>query len=113
MKKLTNKKIAIFSLVILVAICGIALYHFLGPGYLPPLEGYVPDAETAIRMAEVIWLPIYGEGIYNKQPFVAEYNVFFGYWTVKGTLPEGILSGVPEARIRKRDGKILFVLHTL
>ena len=113
MKKLTNKKIAIFSIVIIVTIGGIALYRFFRPGYIPPSEGYVPDAETAIRIAEAIWVPIYGEDIYDKQPFVAEYNNVLGRWTVKGTLPEGVLGGVPEARIRKRDGKILFVLHGL
>jgi hypothetical protein len=27
---------------------------------------YVPNEETAIKIAEAVWLPIYGEDIYNK-----------------------------------------------
>src|SRR5262249_7899264 len=29
--------------------------------YKRPKEGYVPDAATAIKIAEAVWIPIYGE----------------------------------------------------
>lgn len=34
-------------------------------------EGYVQGSETAIRIAEAVWLQIYGEDIYKEKPFVA------------------------------------------
>lgn len=37
-----------------------------------PREGYVPNKETAIKIAEAIWLPIYGNKIYNSKPFRAK-----------------------------------------
>jgi hypothetical protein len=30
---------------------------------------YVPDVKTAKKIAEAIWLPIYGEKIYNEKPY--------------------------------------------
>ena len=113
MKNIAIKTVSLFCVITTVAICGMVLYRFLSPGYYFPPEGFVPNAETAIRIAEAVWLPIYGEDIYDKQPFIAEYNKFFGYWAVRGTLPEGSLGGVPEAQIRKRDGKVMFVIHGL
>jgi len=71
---------------------------------------YVPDAETAIRIAEAVFLPIYGEKVYKERPFVAELNAD-GIWTVHGTLPSGTVGGTAMAQIRKTDGKILLVTH--
>ena len=34
-------------------------------------KNYVPDKITAIKIAEAVWLPIYGNSIYEKKPFVA------------------------------------------
>ena len=79
-------------------------------GYIPN-EGFVPDKETAIRIAEAVWLPIYEDSINDKKPFIAEYNEEEECWEVYGTLPENMLGGVPEIKIRKSDGKILYVSH--
>ena len=35
---------------------------------------YVPNAETAIKVAEAIWLPIYGKNIEENKPFIASLN---------------------------------------
>ena len=112
MKRPTIQRVIIIASAVLVVVIigGLALNHFFRQAYLPP-EGFVPDEETAIRIAEAIWLPIYGEGIYEKQPFVADYDWISGCWKVEGTLPENMLGGVPEAQIRKSDGKIVFVFH--
>ncbi|ACL02909.1 hypothetical protein Dalk_1206 [Desulfatibacillum aliphaticivorans] len=81
-----------------------------------PENGYVPDEETAIRIAEAVWLPIYGPQIYQDKPFVAK--LYGDEWLVKGTyvipddLNEIMRGGVPYAVIRKIDGKILAVTHT-
>jgi len=101
-----------------VAICLLATVLISGPrnqdptvkGYLPP-NGFVPDSGTAVRVAVAVWIPIYGASqIRSEQPYVA--TLKDGVWTVTGTLPRQYnLGGVAMARISKRDGRILFVLH--
>jgi NTF2 fold immunity protein len=78
-------------------------------GYAPA-AGFVPDSQTAIRIAVAVWTPIYGERqIMSEQPFVA--TLANGVWTVTGTLPRGSLGGTAVAKIAKADGRILFVQH--
>jgi len=84
------------------------------PGYVPP-NGFVPDSATATRIAEAVWIPIYGEQhILSERPFVATLD--HDVWTVTGTLgraPAGMVrvGGTAVARIAKLDGRILFVTH--
>ena len=79
------------------------------PGYVPP-NGLVPNAETAIAVAVAIWLPIYGtEEIQEQRPFKAK--LIKGIWHVEGSLPPGVPGGVAEARISKKDGRVLYVYH--
>jgi uncharacterized membrane protein YpjA len=78
-------------------------------GYVPA-QGFVPDSATAVRIAVAVWIPIYGEAqIMSEQPFVA--TLKSNVWTVTGTLPQGARGGTAVARIAKRDGRILFVVH--
>lgn len=79
-----------------------------------PETGYVPDAETAIKIAEAVLIPIYGEKVINEEkPLKAELKD--DIWIVTGTLhcPEGrdCLGGVAEIEISKDDGRILRVSH--
>jgi len=74
-----------------------------------PREGYVPDETTAIKIAEAVWLPIYGDTIYTEKPFKTVLKN--GVWIVEGSLPEGYVGGVAEIEIAKDDGKILRVSH--
>lgn len=77
--------------------------------YVPP-KGFVPDKKTAIRIAEAVWSPIYGEElIQSEKPFVA--SLKNGVWTVHGSLPKGWLGGVALAEVSKSDGRILRVSH--
>lgn len=77
-----------------------------------PEEGFVPNAETAIKIAEAVWLPIYGDNIYDKKPFTAELKDST-LWVVSGTLrDERTLGGIPYITIQKKDGKILTVEHS-
>ena len=78
------------------------------PNYNPK-NGYVPDSTTAIKIAEAVWLPIYGQHIYDERPFVSELKI--GIWTVHGTLPENSEGGTAEIEISQQDGKILKVIH--
>jgi hypothetical protein len=70
-----------------------------------PTAGCVPNAETAIRIAEAVWSPIFGDEIVKSQrPFHAE--LMNETWTVRGSPP------VPTersliAQIEKNDGRIL------
>jgi hypothetical protein len=82
--------------------------------YVPP-DGFVPDSATAVRIAEAIWLPIYGKNVIDDEhPFRAVLKD--GVWTVTGTLsppPPGLarLGGVALAEISQKDGRILRVSH--
>ncbi len=75
-----------------------------------PKEGYVPDAATAIKIAEAVWTPIYGEETLKREkPFTA--RLAGGVWIVQGTLPEGWKGGTAYAEISKETGRILNVTH--
>lgn len=78
--------------------------------YRPP-EGYVPDSITAIRIAKAVLTPVYGAGqIDHEGPLSASLSA--GVWTVKGTLPAGMVGGVAVVQIAKRDGRILRMSHS-
>jgi NTF2 fold immunity protein of polymorphic toxin system component len=80
-----------------------------------PKGGFVPDQETAVKIAEAVLTPIYGvEKTSQEKPFVAELKG--GVWLVSGTFhpdPSGAISkgGVAIVEISKADGKILRVSH--
>jgi len=77
--------------------------------YSPP-NGFVPDERTATRIAEAVWIPIWGEqSVLGEKPFVA--TLKGDTWTVRGTLKPAVFGGVAEAEISKRDGRILRVAH--
>ena len=96
-------------MVVLLLMVGCQSMSETRPNYRPP-AGYVPDAATAIRIAEAVWLPIYGKDqIESERPFIAELSS--DVWTVTGSLPEGWKGGTAEIEIRKTDGTILRVIH--
>lgn len=72
---------------------------------------YVPNEETAIKIAEAILIPIYGKDILQKRPFTAKL-VNNKFWRVEGTLNLDELGGVPVIEIQKTDCKIIKVTHT-
>jgi hypothetical protein len=79
-----------------------------------PKDGYVPDAVIAIKIAEAVLVPIYGEKVINEEkPLKAVLKD--GVWTVEGTLkcPEGekCFGGVAIIKISKDDGRVLRVSH--
>lgn len=74
----------------------------------PPLleDGCVPDPETAKRIAEAVWIPIYGEDAVEEQkPLRAE--LANDIWTVRGTPPSGRDSETLVVVISKADSRIL------
>lgn len=100
-----------FSTILIIALCSGKMNKSEQQGYIPK-DGFVPNAETAIKIAEAVWLPIYGNSIYDKKPFVAELKDST-IWIVGGTLHgERTLGGVPYIKMQKKDGKILIVEHS-
>ena len=84
------------------------------PHFYVPDSGFVPNAGTAIRIAEAVWIPIYGEvQIEKERPFTA--TLKNGVWTVTGSLHAApglvVKGGVALAEIARRDGRILRVSH--
>jgi hypothetical protein len=70
-----------------------------------PGAGVVPDADTAKRIAESVWIPMFGEEkIASQQPLNAELK--FNIWIVSGS-PES--DAALFAFIVKKDGRILSV----
>ena len=82
-----------------------------GGGPFVPKNGFVPDAATARRIAEAVWIPIYGEEMISlEKPFKVALRG--EVWTVTGKdRPVGWAGGVAAADISKRDGRILRVIH--
>jgi len=76
---------------------------------MTPKNGYVPDDKTAIKIAEAIWLPIFGNEIYNYKPYKAEL-IGGKIWKVYGTVHTD-KGGSPFAEIQKSDCKIIKVYH--
>jgi hypothetical protein len=113
---LVNKYVIIKNILFILLMI-VFLSNLLNAQKLSHIEQYgcVPDKETAIKIAEAIWLPIYGEKIYNKRPFQAEL-INNDTWKVVGTIkdkPNSItVGGVPIIFIRKKDCTIIKVTHT-
>jgi hypothetical protein len=84
-----------------------------------PAGGFVPDSKTAVKIAEAVLTPVYGEKqIKSEEPFVAELKN--DVWTVHGTLhcPDSkggtttsCAGGVAVVEISKSDGRILSMVH--
>lgn len=76
----------------------------------PSKDGYIPNEETAIRVAEVIWIPIYGEDdVQEHRPYHAKLKDG-KVWVVSGEVYTK-KGGSPFALMQKSDGKILDVYH--
>jgi len=82
---------------------------------LPEKNGFVPDAATAVKIAEAVLIPVYGEKkVLSERPYQA--SLERGVWTVAGTLhcdPPGsqCLGGTAEVKISKRSGEIILMGH--
>lgn len=81
-----------------------------------PKNGYVPDESTAIRVAEAVFIPIYGEKhVRSERPFQA--TLKGNVWMVKGSLAkpakagEIVFGGTMLAEIERTTGCIKAVYH--
>jgi hypothetical protein len=83
------------------------------PGYVPN-GGFVPNAETAVKIAEAVLIPVYGEKkVLSERPFKAK--LAEGVWTVTGTVPcptgAKCACGAAIVRISQASGQILQMGH--
>jgi hypothetical protein len=93
---------------LLIALCG--GFTKMSAQSFRPKDGFVPNEKAAVRIAEAVLSPIYGdEKIVSERPFSAKLKG--DVWTVTGSLPGGMAGGVAEVRISKRTGEILDVTH--
>jgi hypothetical protein len=83
-------------------------------------KDFVPDATTAVRVAEAVLIPVYEEKqIATERPFHA--TLKDDVWTVEGTLrcPDGkggsstvmCVGGTARVKLSKVDARILFMTH--
>lgn len=75
-----------------------------------PQDGYVTNEASAIKIAEAVWLNVYGPKIQGDKPFKAKL-INGKVWVVEGTFNSDGFGGVPYIEIQKSDGKILKVIH--
>lgn len=109
----SRKLCGIKSVGAILAVLNLVFHHTIATAEqqqsVPP-KGFVADAETAAKIAEVILAPIYGiETIARQRPFSAILKN--EVWIVSGTLPKGTPGGVARIEISKRDCHILRVTH--
>ncbi len=75
-------------MLIIFAVACLTLFSFalitFSASQAPPDEGFVPDGKTAVKVAESVLLPVFGNDIYHHQPFKAEL-IKGKYWKVYGT----------------------------
>ena len=107
-------------LTVVVAACVAAASAQSVPALLDRPGGLVPDEQTAIRIAEAILFPIYGEkNIRSQRPYVVKLKN--GTWSVEGTLPRPpspppgmvarVVGGTFHIVISQRDAKVLEIGH--
>jgi hypothetical protein len=91
-------------------VSGLVLAVESATNIVTPKDGFVPNAETAIKIAVAVWEPIFGaDRIAREKPYRA--RLVSGTWIVEGSLPPGQKGGVALAEIAKGDGRILKVSH--
>jgi hypothetical protein len=74
------------------------------------VDGFVPDKNTALKIAEAVWIPIYGNKVLEQKPYRSSL-VGDSVWIVEGTLKAGFVGGTAYVEISKKDCKILKVTH--
>ena len=108
MKKKVNKLLLLISIIFSLAFVGIS--QTMNRNTQIKNTVYVPDSLSAIKIAEIIWLPIFGRNVLKEKPYRA-ILINDSIWVVEGTLKKGSKGGVAYIEIQKSDCKILTVTH--
>jgi NTF2 fold immunity protein len=106
---ITKNLVLFLTAALLLANPSASTYGATDRGYEPP-DGFVPDAETAAKISEIVLVRVYGETQTNlEKPLKA--TLHGDVWIVQGTMPPTMLGGVAEVHISKKDGRILYLTH--
>lgn len=105
-------KIAVLLMLVLTIFsCRCTKYNKYDITNLDPEWALVKDDSTAIKIAEAIWLPIFGESIYNERPYKVKLEN--GIWHIEGNdaylLEKGMVGGTVYIKIFMFDGEIIDV----
>jgi hypothetical protein len=104
----------------LILSCALAIVA-LAASQEDPKRDYVPNSETAVAIAEAVFIPVYGrKHIESERPFRA--TLKDDVWTVAGTLycpdrkPQtdkltSCFGGVAVVKISKLDARIISMTH--
>jgi len=101
------------SLLVLTAALAMGQAHAPKKPVFTPKDGFVPNAETAVKIAEAVLIPVYGENqVLSERPFKA--TLEGDSWTVQGTLQcaPDCDGGTALVKISKSTGQILQMFHT-
>lgn len=104
-------KIAIVILLLL----NVAQFLFNNYAHRLPIDA-IPDEETAMVVGKAVLEAVCGKDmILNQGPFNARYDERKKYWVVSGTWPDdpNLVGGLSYIFLRKSDGKILEIVHTM
>lgn len=110
---MNKRKIVYLVLIFLLLIVAVFAFHTMQENdewvyKNPAIYGCVPDSETATKIAEAIWQPIYGRQIQSYRPFVAELKD--SVWYVRGD-NHADFGGVIHIQILKKDCRVLKIHH--
>jgi len=73
-----------------------------------PKDGFVPDPATALRIAEAVWIPIFGQQeVETQRPFHAKLER--DIWVVTSSPKQGSKGEVIVAKILRSAGTILMI----
>jgi hypothetical protein len=109
MLRINKNKLLLLLLILFILLGCFYLYGDNAEGYIPR-DGFVPDQETAKKIAEVVLYPIYGRSIKYQKPFkvtLIENKI----WVVEGTLSKNTVGGVFHIEMQKENCTILNVSH--
>ena len=80
-------------------------------------ENIISDKKKKKKIAEIVWINVYGKLIYESKPFICTENKRKDRWIVKGTKIQSkgkniiVFGGVPYIEIRKKDCRIMKISH--
>lgn len=104
-------KIIVFALILVGSISNILPQNYL------PKSGYIPDSTTAIKVAEAVLFPIYGDSNIIKQRPYRICLVGDSIWNISGSSirkngePFIRFGGNFHISLRKSDSRIIEVYH--
>jgi hypothetical protein len=89
-----------------------ALHEYYSNDVPMPLNGYLPNANMALKYGEMVLREVYGDKTCNNQkPFAVTLDENNNVWIITGTLPPNHLGGVATAIIKRDTGEIISLYH--